>query len=55
MTVKQLIEKLQDIVQKQPEKENVDVYIYVVEEVLEEPIPLTFVDDSISDRVDLNT
>lgn len=52
MTVNEVIAELQRIVREQPEKGEVQCYIYSM--IAEEPEPITLIDGDISDRVDIN-
>lgn len=51
MTTNQVIIELQRIVREQPEKGDMECYIYSMD--TEEPEAISSIDDSISDRVDI--
>lgn len=52
MTTNEVIAELQKVVQANPEKGVQQCYIYSMQ--TEEPEPITMIDGSISDRVDIN-
>lgn len=52
MTVQELINELTNIVNNEPERKDMDVYIFTHNG--ESPMEIHFVDNSISDRVDIN-
>lgn len=56
MTLNELIEELHIILKMDESRGDLEVYIYPNEGCpTEEPVPIHSIDDSISDRIDINT
>lgn len=56
MTLNELIEELQLILKKDNSRGELEVYIYTTPETPnEEPVSIHSIDNSISDRIDINT
>lgn len=55
MTLNELIKELQAIVEESPERGELEIYAYTLDDVaIEEPNAILMVDNSISDRIDIN-